>query len=387
MTDPIGDQEPYRSSPTVSKLEVVSLGGTMSAHHAQLVPRERIGRSEGIPGQSFSVRRTPVLPRREDETVVLVTSEGEEPWTEVRDFSASGEHDRHFTWDSTAGVVSFGPLIHYPDGSRRQFGAIPPVGGDILVTGYRFGGGSAGNVGAKTLTALKTSIPFVASVENLTPAQGGVDAETIENAKLRGPMTIRTGQRAVTVHDFERLTLEASSEVARSRCLPPLERGGPIRVLVIPRVTIPPDQLVLDDLALSDTLVGGVSSYLDERRILTTPVEIDTPFYQGITVIAQVRGTPGLGPELIRDRLLTELYRYINPLIGGPNGSGWPFGRELNVGEIFALLSGMNGVTLVEEVLIYLADLRTRERREARQRARLADNAVFASFQHQVRVR
>jgi hypothetical protein len=130
-----------------------------------------------------------------------------------------------------------------------------------------------------------------------------------------------------------------------------------------------------------------VSSYLDERRILTTPVEIDTPFYQGITVIAQVRGTPGLGPELLRDRLLTELYRYINPLIGGPNGSGWPFGRELNVGEIFALLSGMNGVTLVEEVLIYLADLRTRERREARQRARLADNAVFASFQHQVRVR
>jgi len=387
MTDPIGDQEPYRSSPTVSKLDVVSLGGTMSAHHAQLVPRERIGRGEGVPGQSFTVRRTPVLPRRDDETVVIVTTGGEEPWTEVRDFTASGESDRHFTWDSTAGVVSFGPLIHYPDGSRKQFGAIPPIGADIYVTGYRFGGGLAGNVGAKTLTALKTSIPFVAAVENLTPAHGGVDAETIENAKLRGPMTIRTGQRAVTVNDFERLTLEASSEVARSRCLPPLEPGGPVRVLVIPRVNIPPDQLALDDLALSDPLVEGVSSYLDERRILTTPVEIDTPFYQGITVIAQVRGTPGLGPELLRDRLLTELYRYINPLIGGPGGTGWPFGRELNVGEIFALLSGMNGVTLVEEVLIYLADLRTRERREARQRARLADNAVFASFQHQIRVR
>jgi predicted phage baseplate assembly protein len=387
MTEATGDQRPYKASPTVSKLEAVSLGGIMSAHHAQLVPRERLGVSEGIAGQSFTVRRAPVLPRRKDETVVVMTSEGEQRWTEVRDFSASGPGDRHFSWDPTGGEISFGPLIHYPDGTRRQFGAVPPVGAEIFVTGYRFGGGSVGNVGGKTLTVLKTSIPFIASVENLTPAHGGVDAETIENAKARGPMTLRTGQRAVTVHDFERLTLEASSSVARARCLAPKEATKPIRVLIVPRVTIAPQQLVLDDLVLPDDLVEDVSDYLDERRLLTTSVEIGTPFYQGLTVTAQVRGESGIGPELLRDRLLTLLYRYINPLIGGPGGDGWPFGRELNVGEVFGLLSSAEGVTGVEEVSIYLADLRTRERRETRQRARLPDNAVFASFQHQVRVK
>jgi hypothetical protein len=144
---------------------------------------------------------------------------------------------------------------------------------------------------------------------------------------------------------------------------------------------------VLDDLALPVDLVERVSGHLDERRILTTTVEITTPFYQGVTVVARVRGSAGADPELIRDRLLEAMYRYINPLTGGPEGNGWPFGRELNVGEVFALLAGVEGVLGVEEVRLFLADLRTGERREGRQRARISADAIFASFQHQVQVR
>jgi hypothetical protein len=41
----------------------------------------------------------------------------------------------------------------------------------------------------------------------------------------------------------------------------------------------------------------------------------------------------------------------------------------------------------VEEVRLFLADLRTGERREGRQRASISPDAIFASFQHQVLVR
>jgi predicted phage baseplate assembly protein len=387
MLEPSGDQPGYRDSPKISSLEVVGLGGTMSAHHAQPVVGETIGRSDGTPGQMFAVRRTPVLPRTPEETVEVETQEGSTRWTEVADFSASGPEDTHYSWDGNTGEISFGPLVRYPDGRAVQHGAIPPIGASIAVSGYRVGGGSRGNVGAGTITVLKTSIPFIGRVENLESARGGVDAETVENAKLRGPLSLRTGQRAVTVHDFERLTLEAAPSVARARCLPPLVVGGPVRVLVVPRVDIPPDRLVLDDLALPADLVERVSGHLDERRILTTTVEITTPFYQGVTVVARVRGSAGADPELIRDRLLEAMYRYINPLTGGPEGNGWPFGRELNVGEVFALLAGVEGVLGVEEVRLFLADLRTGERREGRQRARISADAIFASFQHQVQVR
>ncbi len=387
LVAPAEEQPGYRDSPKISSLAVVGLGGTMSAHHTQPVVGERLGRSDGTPDQRFQVRRTPILPRTPDETVVITTPGASAPWVEVSDFSASGPDDPHYTWDSNTGEIAFGPLVRYGDGRAVQHGAIPPIGATVSASGYRVGGGVRGNVGAGTLTVLKTSIPFIGRVENLDSARGGVDAETVENAKIRGPLSLRTGQRAVTVHDFERLTLEAAPAVARARCLPPAVAGDAVRMLVVPRVDIPPERLVLDDLALPEALTERVSSYLEERRILTTTVEITTPFYQGASVVARVRGTAGADPELIRDRLLDALYVYINPLVGGPDGGGWPFGRELNVGEVFALLAGVEGVLGVEEVRLFLADLRTGERREGRQRARLSPDAIFASFQHQVLVR
>ena len=290
-------------------------------------------------------------------------------------------------WEATTGQVLFGPRIVYPDGTVVQHGATPAIDAEIAVTGYRYGGGRRGNVGAGTLTVLKSSIPFVSRVENLETARGGVDAETVDNAKRRGPLSLRTGQRAVTVEDFERLTLEASPLVARARCVPPAQPGGSVRVLIVPGVEIAAEHLTLDDLALPEELVAAVSEHLEARRTLTTPVEIGTPFYQGITVVTRIRGGAATDAELLRDRVLTALYAYVNPLTGGPEGTGWPFGRELNLGEIFALVSGVDGVNTVEEVRIFLADLRTGERREGRQRAGLSQDAVFASFQHQVLVR
>jgi predicted phage baseplate assembly protein len=386
MVEPEPDRPGYRASPRIASAKAVSLGGTMTAHHADQMPREVLGTSEGVPEQSFVVRRTPVLPRKPGETVVVTGESGAEEWTEVKHFSQSSAEDRHFTWDAGTGEIRFGPLVRYPSGEVRQHGAVPPIGAEVAVSGYRFGGGIRGNVGAGTVSVLKSSIPFVRRVENLGPGQGGVDPESIDNAKRRGPLSLRTGERAVTVEDFERLTLEASPLVARSRCLPPMDPVSPVRMLLVPRVEIPPERLTLDDLALPDELREEVAEYLEDRRLLTTTVELSHPFYQGVTVIARVKGVAASDAELLRDRVLTVVYRYINPLSGGPDGNGWPFGRDLNVGEVFALLSGIEGVASVEEVKLYLADLRTGERREGHQRARLSEDAVFASYQHQVLV-
>jgi predicted phage baseplate assembly protein len=386
MVEPGPDRPGYKASPRIASAEAESLGGTMTAHHADEAPREVLGRSDGVPEQSFVVRRTPVLPRKPGENIVVTGERGPEEWTEVASFAQSTASDRHFTWDASTGEIRFGPQVRYPNGEVRQHGAVPPIGAEIAVTGYRFGGGTRGNVGAGTVSVLKSSIPFIARVENLGPGKGGVDAETIDNAKRRGPLSLRTGERAVTVEDFERLTLEASPLVARARCLPPQDPASPVRMLLIPRVEIPPERLTLDDLALPEELRDVVADYLEDRRVLTTTVELSHPFYQGVTVIARVKAAAASDAELLRDRLLTAVYRYINPISGGADGNGWPFGRDLNVGEVFALLSGVEGVGTVEEVKLYLADLRTGERREGKQRARLSEDAVFASYQHQVLV-
>ena len=89
---------------------------------------------------------------------------------------------------------------------------------------------------ARAISVLKSSIPFVARVENRRPARGGVDGEDIENAKVRGPIRLRTRGRAVTTEDYEQLAREAAPEVARVRAVAAGDGAdaGSVRVLVVP---------------------------------------------------------------------------------------------------------------------------------------------------------
>ena len=380
-----GEEAPYRTSPRIRSVHASCLGGTVSAHHGEPVAPESLGYSDGLPDQAFPLRHRPVLPRRSGDVVVVSNNGSRIEWEEVEDFSRSGPTDHHVVWDANDGEIRFGPAIRSPDGSVKQYGAVPPKGAEIAVSGYRFGGGLSGNVGAGTLTVLRTTMPYVDRVENLFAAEGGVDPEPVESAKMRAPTSIRTGKRAVTAHDYERLTLEADRRVARARCLPPAEPGGPVRVLIVPHTHRRPAEVELDDFALPDDLIDNVRSFLDKRRTLGTSVEISTPYYQGLTVAARIRLIPGRPHEAVRQRALDALYAYINPLVGGSRGTGWPFNEEAGAAMVYELLDNVEGVSSVDDALLFEADLRNRRRiGKGKEWARLGPDSLFLSFAHRV---
>jgi predicted phage baseplate assembly protein len=388
LTTPQPNQPTYQATPIIDDLQVATIGATVRAEHAAGSPTEVLGRSDGSPGQEFKVTFPPVLPRRTSETVRVTDAVSSVEWTEVEDFSRSHGTDNHFVWDSATGIVRFGPRIRYPDGSVRQHGRIPRDGAEIAVTGYRYGGGSAGNVGARTLTALRSSVPYISGCVNLRGATGGVDAETVEEAKVRGPLTLRTGQRAVTAGDFERLTLESSIEVARARCLPSATGRGPVRLLVVPAVRSDPRTQVLDDFALAAPLMRKITEHLDAHRIVGTAVEVGTPYYQGVSVAALVHAPPGRPLALVRQRAIDELTRYIHPLTGGADGAGWLFDADLNAAAIAQLLETVEGINRVDEVQLFEYDLRTGQRiGGGRDVIRLDRHSLFLSGAHRVVVR
>jgi predicted phage baseplate assembly protein len=392
LLPPAPGQPAYRASPRVRKISAVAVGGTVHSEHSELLKEEYLGTSNGKPDQSYAAAQTPILPRTPLETLEVVNDgpggSDVDSWHEVGDFVDSAPTDKHFTWDSFTGAIRFGPLIRYPDGTRRQHGATPREGAAIRVTGYRTGGGASGNVGAGTLTGLRSAIPFVTGVTNLVGAVGGVDAETVENAKNRGPQSVRAGGRAVTVTDFERLTVEADSRVGRVRCLPPLNPGDPVRLLVVPRIESRPETLALDDFALPDDMITRISEYLDERRILGSKIEVGTPFYQGVTVAALLTAQPGRPANLVRERAMRALYDYINPHTGGPERTGWAFDADLNSALVFQVLEAVEGVERVDEVLFFEFDLRNQERLGfGKELVKLASDSLFLSTNHQVVVR
>lgn len=388
LTRPRPGQPAYQVSPTVDDLKVATIGATIRAEHASGSPAEVLGRSDGSPAQAFRVTFPPVLPRRHSETVRVTDAAGSVEWTEVENFSRSGPTDNHFVWESATGEVRFGPHIRYPDGSARQHGRIPRDGSEIAVTGYRYGGGAGGNVGARTLTALRSSVPYISGCINLRAATGGVDAETVAEAKVRGPLTLRTGQRAVTAGDFERLTLESSIEVARARCLPSATGRSPVRLLVVPAVRTDPRTHQLDDFALAPPLMRRITEHLDAHRIVGTAVEVGTPYYQGVSVAALVHAPAGRPVALVRQRAIDELTRYIHPLNGGADGAGWLFDADLNAASIAQLLETVEGVSRVDEVQLFEYDLRTGQRLgTGRDVIRLDRHSLFLSGAHRVVVR
>jgi len=379
----------YSASPTIRAASAFTIGGTVAAVHAETVTGEFLGESEGVPGQRFRVARPPVIP--DDEPFVVEVSDGTgwQEWVEVDAFGATGPNDRCVTVDRTTGEVAFAPAVREPDGSLRRYGAVPPNGARLRVRRYRTGGGRRGNVARGAISMLRSSVPYVSRVENREAASGGVDGESVESARQRGPVQLRAQDRAVTARDYELLATQAVPAAARIRCLPAGDGADPggVRVLVVPgAVADAGDRLRFEQLIPPDDMLATIAAYLDARRPIGVRLVVEPPFYQGVTVAARLTARPGAALERVRTAALDALYAYLNPLRGGPDGSGWPFGRPVQSGELFGVLQQLPGVALVEEVLLFPADPITGRRGAATARIELDRHALVFSYEHQVRV-
>ncbi len=389
--DPAEGVRSYRVSPQVRRLVAASWGGTVDATHAAAVRNEILGRSDGSPGQRFFLENTPVLPRLPGENLMARFEDGrEERWTEVRDFAGSKEDDRHYTLDSSTGEVRLGPALPQRDGSVRCYGAVPPKGATLVMRAYRHGGGRIGNVAAGALNVLKSGLPYVDRVSNRRDAHGGLDAENLEDAKLRVPGHLRSLGRAVTAADFEYLAREAAPGlVSRVFCLqPPMTNLGEIKVLAIPRVPRPEGYISPDSLALPDDLRNRIRAYLDERRLLSTQLDVLAPAYQWVRTRVRLRVSAHADPDRVRAAVEARLFAFLNPVIGGPDGHGWPFGRDLYISDVMAALLTVPGVDFIRSVELYPVsyDRGQFSRGEAVQEIALVTHGVVASHEHDVKI-
>ncbi|GAA4425712.1 putative baseplate assembly protein [Actinokineospora soli] len=376
----------YHQAPIIGAIAAGTAGGTVEAAHRELVEDEVLGTSEGVPGQSFRIARGPVVA---DDAVLEVSSEtGWQEWTRVEHFVSSGSADRHYVLDAAGGVVHFGPSIREPDGAFRAHGAVPEQQAVIRLR-YSVGGGRQGNVGRRTISTLKSSIPFVAAVENLHAASGGVDGETVEQAKARGPILLRTRSRAVTAEDYEAITREAAPDVARVRYVTAGDDeadAGSLRVLVVPAAAQLEGRIEFADLVPGEDMLARIADRLDSVRLIGTRVLVSPPRYRGVTVVARLIARPRVDQARVRTDALAALYGFLNPISGGPDGNGWPFGRPVQAGDVYALLQRVRGVDLVEDVRLFGANPVTGERGAQTQRLEIDRHSLVFGYDHHVKV-
>jgi hypothetical protein len=313
------------------EIDTIALNAVIARHEAN-VPEQQVGASTGRAGQLFDLNSNPAV-AGSTALRMMLGADQDQPWSEALVWDLAGPHDRVYLLTPERGEIVFG---------NGRAGRVPPAGTKIFCT-HRVGGGPEGNIPAGLLTV--ASLPALTVVQPYAAA-GGALAETLADAKGRALAALSRIYRAVTLTDFEVLAPGIPGvPVARVRALaghhpavPCFEAPGCVTVVVVPdcpeaRPEPGPDML------------QAVKRYLDRRRTLATELHVTGPGYTLVAVYARLHGADG---KALRDRALNALNEFFHPLRGGPDGGGWPVGRDVYRSEVLALLARIPGVEFVD---------------------------------------
>lgn len=275
-------------------------------------------------------------------------------WREVASLAAFGPDDRVFVVDHETGVLTFG------DGVRGA--PVPPGFRNVRAVRYRVGGGAAGAVAAGAITSAVTAIPFVTGVNNPFPAGGGADAEPDADAMRRGVGELRSRGRAVAPADYGLLAPRApGAAVARAQGVPGLHpdfAGTPIPGVVGVLVVPPVDDSGAPPVATTATL-RAVADFLTREvapagvTVVAGPVQ-----FHHVAVEARVTLDPGQDRAGVLARASDAVTTYLDPLRGGENGAGWPFGGAIRHTPLVRRLLAVDGVLAVSGLSLTVDGLR-----------------------------
>ena len=326
-------------------------------HQRVQVESELVGRGTGEPDQSFRLVHGSVLPGSVQLTV------GDEPWQEIDDLLAAGPEvppldrrrlgstpsrggpSRAFALDPESGEISFGNGIR---------GARPREGVEIWAS-YRYGGGKIGNVDAGAINKAPT-LPIGLKVTSPLPTWGGVDAESVAEAEKNVAAYLKHRNRLVTAADFAEIVRRTPGvDVGRVEVMPLLNPDlpgmfspGTVTVLVF---TCFDDQG--DDPPLVDRpFLSRVSEHAEPRRLVTTELFVRGPVFRELHVSVGIEVSPRHSFPAVRAAVNRELKRFLSPLHGGPDGTGWPVRRWVTARELFGVVSKVEGVSYVRDLVL-----------------------------------
>jgi hypothetical protein len=80
------------------------------------------------------------------------------------------------------------------------------------------------------------------------------------------------------------------------------------------------------------------------------------PQYTPVAVQASVQACAGVDTADLQTRIVAALQRFFHPLLGGQDGAGWPFGRDVYRSEVLQVIDETPGVDYVRAMAFIGAD-------------------------------
>lgn len=182
--------------------------------------------------------------------------------------------------------------------------------------------------------------------------QAAIHAETRKTI-----LALRQRYRAVTSEDFETLVLQDWSKshlikrvkVLEQRNLESTDKQttfpGHISLVIVPdNQQVKPEQIT----ELNQTL----KTWLNPRTLLTTRLHVVQPNYVKFNISADLYLEDGAERYKVEADAINAINAFFHPLDSSPywDSQGWPFGRNIYVSEVYALLDKISGIDYVKNV-------------------------------------
>jgi hypothetical protein len=300
----------------------------LPVRHSRPVVDEILGSSTGEPNQSFRLAQSPIIP----ESLIVQVNDGSGwlEWQQRENFlyyteagglaTVSNAESRDYIIQTDENDQTY---VIFGDGVYSQ---IPAVGANNIRASYRVGGGSIGNLPARTITEARTTIRLLDAVTNPTLAAGGTDRETIDHAVQFGPLAYRSGQRAVTLNDFVALAHQA---------------GGVAKVRARPRSWNRVDLYIAPEGETArpapESLKRRLLTYFEHKRMVGMFVTIQDPLQVPIDVSVEVVVEQSYNSEQVRQTVENT----VRSLLEFQNVD---FGQTLYLSKVYEAVEALSGV-------------------------------------------
>ena len=219
-----------------------------------------------------------------------------------------------------------------------------------------------------TITKLVERNPKILSVEQPRASEGGREAESDVDYRIRVSERLRHKNRASTAWDYERLMLDRFPQIAFALCLPHCKKDaegirseyapGNILLLVSPDTGLIKPENPLEP-KVPALLLNEMKKYLKKLASAHVNIDVQNISYRAVKVECKVQLRPGhTDIDFYRDKLNHDLKYFIAPW-QDDNGAGHKINlsyKSKNVADIYYFLEGLEYIGFVVSAVIKVKD-------------------------------
>jgi baseplate J-like protein len=256
-------------------------------------------------------------------------------WNPVRDLLSSGHNATDFVVETEDDDT---PALRFGDGILGS----KPVSG--LKAIYRTRNGSAGNVGADSIAhpviSPTASLAGISDVRNPLPAQGGIDPETLDQARSFAPWAFRTQQRAVTETDYAEVT-QRFPGVQKAQATLRWTGSWYTMFVTVDRI---------GGLPADTSFCNQLRRFLEQFRLAGYDLEIESPKFVPLDIAFTVCVAPGYFPSNVKSALLDVFSNRVLPdgTLGFFHPDNFTFGQPVFLSKVVATAMRVPGVRWVD---------------------------------------